>query len=434
MDHILLQLQRSPEQQTAVDALIDNLHNPKSPDYHHWLTAAEFGQRYGLAPQDLTTITGWLQFHGFTVNAVYTNGLLIDFSGNAGQIRQAFHTEIHALNVDGAPHIANMSDPQIPEALAAAIVGIVSMHDFRPHAMVKERTDYTFSSGGYVYEAVTPGDLATIYNLTPLFANGNSGGGADHRADRGRRSLQRPGLGHVPQYVWTVSVHCRIVDHRAPGGVVFRQQLRHAGTRGRRRRRGRARREMGQRRGPFRSHSTGLLRRYQNHLRRDDRDHESDQLGQSSHDREPMIVSLSYGECEAENGASANSAFSLAFQQAVAEGISVFVAAGDEGAASCDAGNVSATHGIGVGGFASTPYNVPVGGNDFGDSSLAANANYWSSSNGPNYTSALSYIPEIPWNDSCASALLANYFGGRIRWACPTAAVSAKACGRCGST
>ncbi len=95
MDHLLLQLQRSPEQQKAVDALIDNLHNPKSPDYHHWLTAAEFGQRYGLAPQDLTTITGWLQSHGFTVNSVYTNGLLIDFSGTAGQVRQAFHTEIH---------------------------------------------------------------------------------------------------------------------------------------------------------------------------------------------------------------------------------------------------------------------------------------------------------------------------------------------------
>ncbi len=181
MDHLLLQLQRSPEQQAAVDALIDDLHNPKSPSYHHWLTAAEFGQQYGLAAQDLTTITAWLQSHGFSVNSVYTNGMIIDFSGTAGQIRQAFHTEIHALSVNGVPHIANMSDPQIPEALAPAIAGIVSLSDFRPHAMwskqVKKRTDYTFTSGGYVYEAVTPGDLATIYNLNPLFANGNTGAG-----------------------------------------------------------------------------------------------------------------------------------------------------------------------------------------------------------------------------------------------------------------
>ncbi len=52
----------------------------------------------------------------------------------------------------------------------------------------------------------------------------------------------------------------------------------------------------------------------------------------------PAILSLSYGECEAANGAALNAAFSGTYQQAAAEGISVFVAAGDEGAASCDAG------------------------------------------------------------------------------------------------
>ena len=122
-------------------------------------------------------------------------------------------------------------------------------------------------------------------------------------------------------------------------------------------------------------------------------------------------MSISYGQCEAENGTSANLAFSLAYQQAVAEGISVFVSAGDEGAASCDAGAASATHGIGVSGFASTAYNVAVGGNDFGDSVTGTNLNYWSNTNTSTYVSALSYIPEIPWNDSCAGSLLSGYFG-----------------------
>ncbi len=65
------------------------------------------------------------------------------------------------------------------------------------------------------------------------------------------------------------------------------------------------------------------------------------------------------------NGAAANAAYNFAYQQAVAEGVSIFVSAGDEGAASADNGNV-ATHGIGVSGFTSTPYNVSVGGTDFG--------------------------------------------------------------------
>ncbi len=67
-----------------------------------------------------------------------------------------------------------------------------------------------------------------------------------------------------------------------------------------------------------------------------------------------------------------------------------------------------ATHGIGVSGFASTPYNVAVGGTDFGDTYAGTNSTYWNAANTSTYGSAKSYIPEIPWNDSCASALLAK--------------------------
>jgi subtilase family serine protease len=125
----------------------------------------------------------------------------------------------------------------------------------------------------------------------------------------------------------------------------------------------------------------------------------------------PSIISLSYGECEAENGAAANAAYNKIYQQAVAEGISVFVSAGDEGAASCDAGSSGATHGVAVSGFASTPYNVAAGGTDFADALQNSESLYWNSANTAAYGSALSYIPEIPWNDSCASALLSGFLG-----------------------
>ena len=102
----------------------------------------------------------------------------------------------------------------------------------------------------------------------------------------------------------------------------------------------------------------------------------------------PAIVSISYGECEAYNGAAANAAYNSAYQQAVAEGVSVFVSSGDEGAASCDADLSKATHGIGVSGFASTPYNVAVGGTDFGDTYAGTNSTYWNSTNTSTYGSA----------------------------------------------
>ncbi|MGB7929520.1 MAG: protease pro-enzyme activation domain-containing protein, partial [Terriglobales bacterium] len=124
MEHMLLQLKRSPEQEQALLRYIDELQEKSSPNFHHWLTAKQYGQRFGLAKQDLSVITRWLESEGFKVNVVYTNGVLIDFSGTAGQVHAAFHTEIHNLDVKGVPHIANMSDPQIPAALAPAVVGV----------------------------------------------------------------------------------------------------------------------------------------------------------------------------------------------------------------------------------------------------------------------------------------------------------------------
>jgi subtilase family serine protease len=404
MDHLLLQLKRSPEQEQAAAQFVADLHNPKSPNFHKWITAAEFGRNYGLAESDIQTITGWLESHGFTVNSVYPNGIVIDFSGSAGQVRRAFHTSIDNLDVDGVPHIANVSDPQIPEALAPAVAGVVSMHDFLPHAM--KRAKFTFTAQGYTNQAVVPADLATIYDLNPLFAQGITGVGqtiavvedtnlyssADWDTFRttfglsqytsgslttlhpapasGTNNCANPGIvgGDDSEAIldaeWSSAaapsaaiVVAACADTRVTfGGFIAMQNLINGST-------------------------------------------------------PPSIMSVSYGNCEAENGASSNASISALYQQAVAEGISVFVAAGDEGAASCDAGASSATHGIGVSAYASTPYNVAVGGTDFSDTLDGTTGNYWSSTNSATYGSAISYVPEIPWNDSCAGSLLSNYLG-----------------------
>src|SRR5216684_3968774 len=181
MDHMLLQLKRSPEQEAALQQFIDELHTKDSPNFHHWLTAQEFGERFGLAKTDLDTVTTWLESDGLHVNMVYPSGMLIDFSGTAGLVRRAFQTEIHYLNVKGEKHVGNISDPRIPAALAPVVAGVVSLHDFRPHAMYKmhqPRSQFTFPDqlGGTNY-AVVPADLAKIYNLNPLFSAGISGQG-----------------------------------------------------------------------------------------------------------------------------------------------------------------------------------------------------------------------------------------------------------------
>src|SRR5712664_1472713 len=182
MEHMLLQLKRSPDQEQALQQFIDGLNTRGSPNFHHWLTAQEFGERFGLAKPDLEAVTSWLESQGFRVNVVYPSGMLIDFSGTAAQVRKAFQTEIHHLEVKGEKHVGNISDPRIPAALAPVIAGVVSLHDFRPHPMYhlrKANREFTFTDplfGSTTY-AVVPADLAKIYNFNPLFNSGISGQG-----------------------------------------------------------------------------------------------------------------------------------------------------------------------------------------------------------------------------------------------------------------
>jgi len=406
MDHMLLQLRRTPEQEQALKLSIDELHNPQSPNFHQWLTAEEFGQRFGLAEQDIDAVTRWLQSYGFKINVVYPSRILIDFSGKAEQVRQAFRTEIHHLDVNGTSHIANMRDPQIPAALAPALVGVVSLHDFRPHPMVKLRGQFTFSDIlGDVYYAVVPGDLATIYNFIPVFNSGITGQGQTivlvedtnlystndwstfrstfglsgysgslsqvHPAPpSGTNNCSNPGVNADDV---EAILDAEYADAAAPGAAIEMASCSDTTT------------------------TFGGLIAIRN------------LINESS--TPPPIVSVSYGECEAVNGAAANAAYNSTYQQADAEGVSAFVAAGDSGGAGCDQNQSAAAHGIGANAFASTPYNVAVGGTDFSDTYSGRNSAYWNSGNSTNYSSARSYVPEIPWNNSCAGALLAAYEG-----------------------
>ena len=402
IEHMLLQLQRSPQQEQAVETLIDELHNPQSSSYHQWLTAAEFGQRFGLAQADLNTIGGWLESHGFQVSA-YPNGMLMDFSGTAAQVRAAFHTEIHNLSVAGTPHIANMSNPRIPAALAPAIAGIVSLHNFWPKPMNTPRANYTGVIDGSTFYMVVPGDLAVIYNMNPLFEKGVTGAGqtvvvvedsniysrSDWSDFRSTFGLNRFSAGSLSTDHPNSMGNCKdpgingdddeaeidmeYAGASAPGATIEVASCADTAT------------------------TFGGLIAIENIL--------------NTSATPPSIMSMSYGECEAYNGASANAAFNSTFQQAVTAGVSVFVSAGDEGAASCDGDAEVAFHGIGITGWGETPYNVSVGGTDFSDTFFGQNTLYWSAANTKYDGSARSYIPEIPWNDTCAGVLFSRYLG-----------------------
>ena len=403
MPHMLLQLRRPAAQEQALATLIEQLHDPNSPNYHQWLSAEQLGAQFGPAASDIQTITNWLSQHGFTVNAVLANKMAIDFSGTAGQVRTALHTDIHYLDVNSVTRFANVSDPQIPAALAAAVVGVTALNNIPPKPMMR-RTQKQFSPAGFVCgpgfafpcNLVTPADLATIYNFNQLFAAGTTGQGqtiyliedtdlytaADWTTFRSTFGI--PVSSYPGASLTTVNPgNCAHNVNGDDGEAILDAEYASAGAPGA---------------AIVIASCLDLLLAINNVV---------------NGANPPPIMSISYGFCESGIGAAGNQALYTAYQTGVAAGMSIFVSSGDGGADTCDNHDsaASSTSGISASGFASTPYNVAVGGTDFSDVYSNLTSFYWSSSNSPSFGSANSYIPEIPWNNSCGSELYASHYG-----------------------
>ena len=118
LHRMLLLLKRSPEQESALQQLLNDQQDKASGHFHRWLTPEQFGAQFGPTDADIQEITQWLASQGFGGVVVGAGRTAIEFSGTVGQVRNAFHTQIRRYTVKGQMHFANASDPAIPAALA----------------------------------------------------------------------------------------------------------------------------------------------------------------------------------------------------------------------------------------------------------------------------------------------------------------------------
>jgi trimeric autotransporter adhesin len=405
-NRLLLLLQRSAQQEAELKTYLRGVQDQNSPDFHKWLSPDEFGRRFGISDADLANVRQWLVQEGFTVNRVSSGRLAIEFSGTFGQVESAFHTSLHQYIVNGEQHWANASDPQIPAALAPVVAGVVAMHNFSPRSQVirgpsgrfdaRTRTIRPSLTTGNVTNGYTlwigPADAATIYD-TPTIFNANQSGtlydgtgitigiAGDSNIDTTQNDNYRAtfGLPVKPTQV--------IVDGTDPGenGDAIEAYL-----------------DTEVSAGIAPGANVVLYTAADTYL---------DPglflaIIRAIDDNGVDILNVSFSGCEAAQGTAGNQYIYDLWQQAAAQGISVTVSTGDSGSAGCDNQNTEtyAQYGLAVNGLASTPYNIAVGGTDF--DILYSNfptsfTNYVNIGNSlPDHRSALSYIPEEPWNDS----------------------------------
>jgi hypothetical protein len=420
----MLLLRRSPEQEVALRQLLDNQQVKSSPRYHQWLTPEDFGQQFGPSDSDIQTLKSWLLSHGFIVNHVSAAKTIIEFSGNAGQIRSAFTTEMHKYLVNGEEHWANANDPTIPTALAPVIAGLVSLNNFEARTMAKRisrkdqrgqdgSTTPLFTAANKTIYAVSPYDFATIYNSLPLWNATPSIDGTGQTIALTERSdictANSPDFGAsqpcgTRDDIQTFRSYFGLPTNLPGGGqpVVVIVNGPNPGISE-----------------PSNSDETapdnereaildaeiagGVARNAQIDLVVSQTTEVTDGAALSAEyivdNNLAPIMSVSFLECDASVGIT----YDTLWEQAAAQGITVAVSAGDSGSAGCDPKTaMTASKGLAVNGIASTPFNVAVGGTDFNDA--GKQSTFWASLNNPvTKASALSYIPEVPWNNSCAA-------------------------------
>jgi subtilase family serine protease len=394
MERILLQLQSTPEQESALEQLLAEQQDISSPRYHAWLTPDGFGDQFGVAQQDLDAVAAWLASAGFQVTEMARSRRTIEFSGAAGDVERAFHTEIHNYDLNGERHIANSTDISIPEALAAVVAGVASLNDFqaRPmHHMVQaaqgarggpsEATAPQTDLGNGAH-GIAPYDFAAIYNVSSLWS-ANYDGAGQSIAVLGESNIKLSDVASFrAMFGLPASQPQIIVNGRDPGDVGGGLEteadldVEWSGA-----------------------VAKGATIKYVVSASTPSSDGVTLSAQYAVNNNVAPVITLSFGLCEALLGGS-NQFYNALWQQAAAQGISVFVAAGDSGSAGCDTPSLTtpARNGFGVNGLGSSPYNVAVGGTEFNDN--GSPSTYWNSSNSGNLASAKGYIPEVVWNES----------------------------------
>jgi hypothetical protein len=416
MERMLLVLKRSPAQEYSLRKLLDDQQDKKSANYHRWLTPTQYGQQFGPTDADMQTITGWLQSHGFQVGT--TKGrTVLEFSGSASQVQEAFHTTIHKYIVNGEQHWANSTDPQIPTALTPAVAGVLTLHNFIKKPAIhftgekilaqlvpgkEARSQVTFpaQNGQPAINALAPQDYAVIYNINPVY-NSNITGSNVTIGVVGRSDLFEGGedvqgfldeIGYGDNVYGSGNVET-ILNGPDPGDLGGGEEAEAtldttwssalapsayvdfvvSAT----------------------TNTTDGTDLSENYIIENDL---------------ADIMTESFSACELYATDAQLAGQSAMAEQAAAQGITYFVSAGDSGSEGCDDSDTApATHPISVNFLASTAFNVAVGGTEFNENGDPSK--YWAST-APISETALSYIPEDVWNESSLTNGLWSSGGG----------------------
>ena len=397
LEGVSIVFNRSAAQQADLEKLLAAQQDPASPQYHHWLTPAQFGARFGMAQTDIDKVQTWLEQQGLAVERVAPSRNMIRLSGNVGQLEQAFRTEMHYYKTSGETRFAPSTALSVPAAIAPTIRAVRNLSTFRPKPMhVKTRGAFTSAQSGSNFLA--PGDIAVTYDINPLYSAGIDGTGQSI-AIVGQSAIDPKDIENFqaaagltkkdPVMVLVPGSGSSTVVAGDEGESDLDIEWAGAIAKG----------------ATINFVYTGSSTNF----------NAFDAIQYAIEEDLANIISISYGACET---AVQNANFSIedVFQQAAAQGQTILASSGDSGSTACygDTNGLTQTqqNALAVNYPASSPYVTALGGTEISDAD-ATSSTYWVSASGSDVsTSAKRYIPEVVWNDNSAQYGLSSSGGG----------------------
>ena len=364
-------LKPSAAQQADLEQLLGEQQDPSSSNYHRWLTPEEYADRFGASSDDIATLAAWLEQNQLHVSSIARSRNWISFSGTAGDVEQALGTRIHRYEVNGELHFANATEPAIPEALVVVVRSVRGLNDFRLKPKLVLRGNYTSGTGRHY---LSPDDLATIYNIKPLYDAGIDGSGQSI-VIAGQTQIN---LTDIQQF------RSRFNLPASDPQVMLVPNRRDPGTRSGDLAEAHLDLEWSGAVAP----NASLIYVYSDDV--------MDAVQYAIDQNLAPVLSLSYGLCETLTSSSDALTLQSWARQGNVQGMTWFTASGDSGGADC----VSRTSTTGGGEAVDVPAAIPevtaVGGTEFNE----GDGQYWNATNNVNGGTALGYIPEMAWNDS----------------------------------
>jgi len=362
MKSMIMLLSVRPDAQTQLDQLLAEQQDPKSPNYHKWLTPAEFGLRFGPTDQDIADATNWLRRFGFKIEEVGSGRLWINFSGDVQKVERAFQTNIRMFEVNGKMHHANAVDPSIPRALTGLVKGIVSMNNFEKHpnsTATQLPPDFNNGVGGQHFLA--PGDFSIIYNVFPLYNQAPAIDGTGQAiAIVGRTDINLADVQYFRSFFGLPPNDPVFIHNGADPGNLGGNEETEA---------------------DLDVEWAGAIAKKATVFFVISQTTSTDGVDLSAqyivNNNVAPVMSTSFGQCEFNLPASENAFWNSLWTQAATQGITAFVSAGDSGAAGCDLSGAASGTQQGINGVASTPNNIAVGGTQFNEGTV----NFWNASN-----------------------------------------------------